>query len=155
MDTQTPAPALSLASLIAPANKTAWVEFKEGIAFEMVFVSKSKFKSITDQCTTLQFDPRSKVHQPRLDSIKLIELFVKEAVKSWRNVTPEKVSLIAPLDLSKVPQDQMQTEIPFNYEQLVALVKETYELDTFLQEAAMDIRCFNTGNVPKEDSAKN
>jgi hypothetical protein len=146
---------VQLASIIMSSPKTAWVEFKDGIAFEICYVSKSKFKNITDKCTTLQFDVRQKVHQPRIDTAAMVEMFVREAVKNWRNVTPRKVAQIAPLDLSKVSAEQMDMEVPFSLEQLTALVKETYELDSFLQEAAMDIRCFNNSLVDKELSTKN
>lgn len=153
-ETTTPAQLL-IADLMKSTVKTAWLEFKEGISFELKFVSKSKFRLITDQCTTLQFDPRSKVHQPKVDTTKMVELFVKEAVHNWRGATPRRLALIAPVNLESLSDEQKDAELVFSYEQLVALVKETYELDSWMQEAAMDIRCFNVGSVPKEDVAKN
>lgn len=145
-----------IADILKPTlTKTAWVEFKEGIMLEVAFVSKSKFKLITDQCTVLQYDPRSKVHQPKIDASKMIDLFVREAVKNWKNVTPRKLSQIAPIDLTNVEASIMDSEIPFSHEALAALTKETYELDSFVQEAAMDVRCFQQTVVPKEDAAKN
>lgn len=148
--------ALDLRKLINPSPKSIWVQYKDtGISFEVNFMSKARFKVLTDQCSSLVYNAESKTHQPKIDTKKLAAAYVEQAVKGWKGVTPKSLAAIAPVELSNLTEEQRNTELAYSADSMKFLVESTFELDTFLQEVTMNPALFNQTVVPFEDAAKN
>jgi len=153
MDTNNP---LDLRKLINPAPKSIWVQYRDtGISFEVNFMSKARFKVLTDQCSSLVYNADSKTHQPKIDTKKLAGAYVEQAVKNWKGVTPKSLSALAPVNTENLTDAQRETELEYSVDSMKFLVESTFELDTFLQEVTMNPALFNQTVVPIEDAAKN
>ena len=70
-DTNQPAsasPASKAPSLGAVLSKTvapsAWVEYKEGIKFQLRYMSKARFRALADECTEHRYNPQRQVREP-------------------------------------------------------------------------------------------
>jgi hypothetical protein len=76
--------------------------------------------------------------------------FCARAVEGWSGMTPRSLSRLVPIQ--NVPENMMDSEIPFSQEQLIKLVKNSAEIDAFLQQTATDVNFFNES---LEDELKN
>lgn len=148
---------MKLSKVIQTTSKTAWVEFESGMSFHLKYVSRSILKVLTEQCTTMQYSPQAKTHQPRVDNKKLTGLFLQEAVLGWRGVSPSALKNYVLLNLDGVSTEEMVTEVEFSQEELASLVDNSQAIDNFLFQAATDVQCFNQSAlaVPVEDATKN
>ena len=165
MDTQTSAPAtaasvlagvLDIRKIVNPAPKKIWVNYRDtGIELEVNFMSKARFKVISDKCSVVKYDEATKKHVPQIDTKKIAGMYVREAVTNWRGVTPKSLGSILPVNLENLTDEQQTTQIPFDVEQLSYLVENAFELDTFIQEVTMNPQLFNGSGASKEDVAKN
>lgn len=121
---------------------SAWVEFRNGLEFDVRFVSRAELQRIAQRCTVLRYDPKAKTRVPRLDSERFVRDFCDRAVKGWRGITPDSISTLVPVDLGKLTEEQRRSPIEFSLDNLVSLVSNAYELDDFLQDAVSDVSVF-------------
>lgn len=147
---------LDIRKIVNPAPKTIWVQYRDTkIEFAVNFMSKARFKVISDRCSTIKYDEGTRKHIPQIDTKKIAGMYVREAVTSWRGVTPKSLGSILPVELGNLTEEQQNTEIGFDVDQLVFLVENAFELDTFIQEVSMNPQLFNQNAVPMEDATKN
>lgn len=145
---------MSIANNIKPNSEALvrWVEFKNGISFQLKFVARATVQAITEQNTELRFDPRQKTRMPRINPEGLTADFVEAGVLNWKGVTPNSLAEIIPLDIAAYPAEERDKELPYNKEDCVAVVRAAYELDSFLQENCTDIAVFRS---KQESEVKN
>ena len=129
---------------------TAVVEFKEGILLHMSYISRVKLQQLYKTCTEMRYDTTKKARVPQVDQKKFSEEFCRLAVTGWGGVTYDSLSKVLPLN--RVDPSRRKESIPFSHEQLFALVQAAYELDTFIQDMAVDARVFSPD---LEDELKN
>jgi hypothetical protein len=154
--TTAPLSILDVRSFANPAPKTIWVQYRDtAIELEVCFMSKARFKVLTERCSTIRYDEATRKHVPQIDTKKIAGAYVREAVSNWRGVTPKGLGSIIPVNLENLTPEQQESQIPFSIEQLVFLVETAFEMDTFIQEVTMNPLLFNQQTVSKEDAAKN
>jgi len=125
-------------------NKTAWVEFQRGIQFQMSFVPRGAIRKMVDDCTVHKYDPTTKTREPQIDNKRFLTALCKRAVKDWKNVTPASLSKIVPVDLTELPEEAHEEELPFDIKTVITLAEEGYDFDTFIKDVAMDASYFNS-----------
>ena len=119
------------------------VEFKDSIILTLNYVSRIKLQSLWKSCTTLKFDRTTRQRTPQVDGTRFSEEFSRLAVSGWRGVTPRAIAAsLFPLDLSGMSEAEKDAEIPFTHENLSLLLSNSYELDTFIQDSAVDSALF-------------
>jgi hypothetical protein len=123
-------------------NLTATVEYKEGIRFIIRYVSRSSLMRLSRDCLTWKYDEKAKGRTQQLDNDRFAESFCRRCVVGWSGVTPHTLSKLIPLDLSKIDAAQRDEPLDFDFANLLVLVKNAYELDSFLQDTAVDIKVF-------------
>lgn len=135
---------MNLAKLV-PTNTesmTAVVEYRDGIKFKLRFISRSTLSRIGQLCVVWKYNDKTRQRQQHLDNDKYAAEFCRQAVIGWEGVTLRKLANLMPLDLSQVPAEDQDKDLPFDVDNLLVLVKNAYELDNFLQDTAVDIKMF-------------
>lgn len=150
--TTTAAPVTMGALLKKTDVPSVWVEYKEGISFLLSFVPKARFKEMVDKCTEMVYNPAIKARQPQLNGKKFFENFLSLAVKDWKGVTPDSISRIAPINIDGLTPEQLKQDMPYSVSALLDMIEIAYELDTFLQNTAMDLNVFRPSHA---DEVKN
>lgn len=146
-------PKLSLGSVLSKTvAPSAWVEYKEGIFFNLRFLPKSRFRAMADECTEFRYNPQTKVREPKLDTPRFLAKFLKESVLAWRGVTLRSLSRIVEIDISSYTEEELSQEIGFTIDELVRMMDMVYDIDPFIQAAVTDIKTFRPA---LEDELKN
>lgn len=152
---KTGAAPVNLASIIRQdVENLMWVEFQYGIFFQLKYLNRQTLQKLSKQATIMKYDSSVKARVPQLDADAVTEGFFKIAVKGWRGVTPRSLSKIVPIALESLTDAQKDEEIPFSQQSLLAITKEAYELDQFLQNAATDISTFDPDKEPSEKNSE-
>ena len=123
----------------------AAVEYRDGIMFKLRYISRHTLSKLSQSCLIWKFNDKTRVRQQQLDTERFAEEFCKKSVVGWEGVTPRKLASLMPLDLTKVPVEQQDAEMPFDLANLLVMLKHAYDLDTFLQDNAVDIKVFRPG----------
>ena len=138
--------------IIKDPDLTAWVEFKNGIEFNLRYVSKAALVKIARACTVYRYDSKQKGRVPEVDQDKMAESYCSRAVIGWRGATLARLQNLIPMNLSKMTKEQLEQDLEFNQTNLLDFLKVSDDLDVFLQEACSNLAVFNAS---KEDEEKN
>lgn len=151
--TTNPARKISLARVLdKTVSPSAWVEYKEGIFFELRYLSKSKFRQMAEDCTEHRYNAGTKVREPKMDTTKFMKKFVAASVSGWRGVTMQALSKLVEIDISGYSAEELKQELDFSVDELIRLIDMVMELDPFIQSSVMDIKVFRPA---LEDELKN
>ncbi len=142
----------TLSSLGIKNNMQAVVEFKDGLRFKLCYVSRSTLNRLLTSCTEFVYNSKLKTREPKLNLDNFVEQFSKIAVAGWEGATLRVLSGLAPLDTSAFTDAQLDAPFLFSQENLIFLMKNVYDLDDFLQNAACDVKFFPTN---KAEAVKN
>jgi len=139
---------IELASLIKANDKPeTWVEYRDGITFKLTYLSRPELQKIVKRSTVFKYDEKAKTRVQTTDSEKLTEEFCKAVVKDWKGVTFRSLATMTNIDLKAIAEERRDFEIAFSHDNCVTLMREAYDVDTFIQEASTDIRYFNAGHA--------
>lgn len=140
------------AALAKTATPEAWVEFKEGISFQLRYFPKARFRALADKHTEIVYNPQAKARAPKLNTEEFTKAFMKEVVLGWKGVTLDSLSKLCEIDISSYTREELVTELPFSVEELQRLTEMVYDIDPFINEACMNLGFFRP---QLEDEAKN
>jgi hypothetical protein len=134
---------------------TLWAEFLHGISLKIRYVPRHKLQMLMQTCMKLQTTKEKGriVREKVLDPEAFTRQFCALAVVDWKGITPKTVSKIVPTSIEGLTPEQLQTEIPFSLEDLVPLVKNSMDLDNFIQETAMDVGLFTSDKEEVEGNS--
>lgn len=147
-----PSGPILLESIFNKDRLTAKVEYKDGIIFDLNFVSRALFQKLTKESTVKKYDPETRNRVAQVDTDKLFVAFCAHAVTGWSGMTVRKAANIVPLKTTGLTAAQLDQEVPFSQEQLVFLIKNSAELESFLNENATQLSVFNDS---QDDEVKN
>lgn len=150
-----PKPTLNLNDLSAfqiKVSPEAEVPYREGLSFKLTYLSKPDLQRMMKGCVKMEHNPRTKQREPRIDNDDFMDKFCRRCVKGWTGATLRVISAIAMLDKSKITTEDLDKPVPFNHENLLFLLKNSYDVDEFLQNSATDVKVFNPN---WEDEVKN
>ena len=131
----------SLVADVKADNLTRWVEFKDGIEFQLRFVSKTVVQAIASNCNTLKYNKLTKQREPSINTDQMIAQLVEKGVVSWRGMTARRLQSLLPVR-SDVADADLDSEIPFSKDDCIYLVKNAFELDAWIQENCTDVSMF-------------
>lgn len=146
-----PAPfSLDFAAISAKDELTTWAEFKDGFKLEVRYMSRSELQKLSKKCTSNRFDPKTHQRLTELDPDKFVPQFVKATVRGWSGLTPNKLANLIRVDLSSIPEEKWDDEIAYSPEQMAYLMKNCYDLDTFLNTVVTDLTWFQSQTHAEE-----
>lgn len=121
---------------------TQEVEFKDKMFLTVSFLPRPTLQKIYKESQTMKMQYKTGIRAPETDNDKFSAKFCAEVVKDWRGFTPRKISELINIDLSQFSPEELDEQIPFSQDQIAFLVKEAYDLDTFLQNYCQDLSNF-------------
>lgn len=140
-----------LSKLVNTRQLQTEIEYKDGLTFKLRYVSRADLNRVTNQCITRKWDSKAKQAVPRLDTDKLVTVFCDMAVLGWSGAKVRVLRGLMPMVLPEnVTEAQLDLEVPFSQGNLVTLMKNCFDLDEFLQNAACDIKNFDTSQQEAE-----
>lgn len=128
------------------------VEYRDGLWFTLSFLGRSRLQTMMKNCTKMKLNPLTATREPTLDNDLFLSAFVAEVFHGWKGMTPRRLSDILPIDTKGFSEEELDAEIPYSQDQMTHILKNAYELDTFVQTFVQDLRNFEPH---KEHEEKN
>lgn len=121
----------------------AWVEVDGFPGFEvhLNYLARTELDKIRKKCTTSKFDRRTHQKVEEIDSELFVTAFVKACIKDWKGFTLEYATKLMPIEAPE-GLDPKTTAIEYTESNAHALVKESPEFDTWLNEVIFDLDHF-------------
>jgi len=123
-------------------RKSAWVEFQQGISFQVNYLSRGKLKRITENSTSFAYNPRTRAREPKMNNDFFNDTFIRETVVGWKGVTARSLSNLIDIDISEIPESKLDDPLDYDHNAMVVLFDEAYDLDQVLQDFVLDIKNF-------------
>jgi hypothetical protein len=144
---------LSLAAITSSKRLTVSLAFRDGISFDIAYLSRAKLQDIYKKSQKVDYNPATKTREQMSDPDKFAKLFVEACVLGWNGVTPKSIASHVQIDEAILADEKKANEpIPYTPENMFFLLRNAYEIDTFLQEAVGNLEVFAPG---KEEAEKN
>ncbi len=125
-------------------TKSVWIDYPslEGFSVQVTNLSRKELTSLRKRCTTQKFDRKTRGISEALDEEKFITHFTQSVVKNWKGLTLNHLETLILID--KGEKDGTE-ELPFSKDNAEALVSQSNEFDTWLNEVVFDLDNFRTG----------
>lgn len=124
-------------------TKSAWVEYPglRGFEVEIANISRQHLISLRKKCMITRFDRKTKAPIEELDEVKFVSEFTKATVKNWKGLKTSYLEYLLLVDLSDQDPD---AEIPFSLDDAEALVSNSGDFDSWLNDNVFDLQNFRT-----------
>ena len=124
-------------------TKSAWVEYPglRGFEVEIANISRQHLISLRKKCMITRFDRKTKAPIEELDEVKFVSEFTKATVKNWKGLKTSYLEDLLLVDLSDQDPD---AEIPFSLDDAEALVSNSGDFDSWLNDNVFDLQNFRT-----------
>ena len=136
---------ISLKALLVP-SKTVDIDYPglPGFTVTVSFLSRETLIGVRKKATKTTFKNRQPVEE--LNDEIFLQLYVKEAVRSWTGLKLSILEQLAPVDLTG--QDS-EAELEFNDENALFLMKNSSAFDAFISETVTDLGNFQKSSTQK------
>lgn len=121
----------------------------EGMHFTIGYLSRAATAEMARRCVTHRWNASRSSREATLDYAKLAKELSDAVVKGWRGVTPSKLAKFLPMKRALTPEE-LETEIPFDQENLRVLLENVTGLESALQDAANDASLFQPATLEAE-----
>jgi hypothetical protein len=124
-------------------TKSAWVNYP-GIRdweIEIANLSRPELVRLRKSCMFTKMDRRTRTPVEELDEEKFIEKFTKATIKGWKGL---KVKDLENLLLVDIGEEDPEKEVPYTEEDAAALVSNSAEFDSWLNDAVFDLDNFRS-----------
>jgi hypothetical protein len=130
---------ISLKNLLVP-SKALEVEYPGMPEFkiQVAFLSRETLQTIRKKSTKTSFKNRQPVEE--LNDELFLELYVKNAIKSWSGLKLKYLEQLAPVDLTGQDAD---AELEYSEENALYLMKNSTNFDSFVSEQVTDLGNFS------------
>ncbi|HEY9705417.1 MAG TPA: hypothetical protein V6C58_23470 [Allocoleopsis sp.] len=137
------AEALSLKSLLVP-TKSLEVEYPgmEGFVINVAFLSREALVNIRKKATKQTYKNRQPTDE--LDDELFLKLYVNGCIKGWRGLKLSYLNQLAPVELDAGVD--LNTELPYDQENALYLMKSSANFDAFISETVTDLSNFTKDN---------
>ena len=134
---------MSLLKNLMVDTKSAWVEYPglRGFEVEIANISRQHLISLRKKCMITRFDRKTKAPIEELDEVKFVSEFTKATVKNWKGLKTSYLEDLLLVDLSDQDPD---AEIPFSLDDAEALVSNSGDFDSWLNDNVFDLQNFRT-----------
>lgn len=122
-------------------SKSAWVDFEglSGFSVEVVNLSRKELTNLRKSCVTQKFERSSREKVEILNEEKFVREFTKKVVKNWKGLTLENLSQLMLIETGGL---DLKEELDYTEENAQALVENSTEFDTWLNEVIFDLDNF-------------
>jgi|SRR6056300_1091423 hypothetical protein len=133
-------------------SKTAWVDFPglNGFEIEVANLSRKELTALRKRCTSQKFDRKTRMMEEILDEEKFVEEFAKGVIKNWRGLTLGHLETLILIDTSG---KDVTEELPYSQDNAQALVSNSTDFDTWLNEVVFDLDNFRSSGEGKDSGA--
>jgi len=133
-------------------SKSVWMDFPglDGFSVEVVNLSRKELTGLRKRCTTNKFDRKTRQLTENLDEDKFVAEFSKASIKNWKGLSIEHLETL--MLISTDGQDPA-SEVEYTVDNAEALVSNSSEFDTWLNEVVFDLDNFRSqreGGNPKK-----
>ena len=132
-------------------SKTAWVDFPglNGFELEVANLSRQELTGLRKRCTSQKFDRKTRMMEEILDEEKFVEEFAKGVIKNWRGLTLAHLETLLLIDTSN---KDLSEELPYSQENAKALVSNSTDFDSWLNEVVFDLDNFRSPGEGKDSA---
>ena len=125
-------------------SKAVWIDFPwlTGFSVEVANLSRKELTALRKRCTTQKFDRKTRQLVETLDEDKFVVEFSEASIKNWKGLTVEHLETLLLIDTDG--QDP-SSEVEYTKDNAEALVTNSSEFDTWLNEVVFDLDNFRTG----------
>ena len=133
---------MNLKSLMVD-TKSAWINYPgfEDFEVEVVNLAREKLVALRKSCLETRFDRKTKQPIEELNEKKFIRAFTDATVKNWRGL---KLDYVEQLMLVDISAEDPNVELPYSADNAEALVSNSADFDTWLNEVVFDLDNFRT-----------
>jgi hypothetical protein len=124
-------------------SKSVWLKFPalEGFEVEVAIISRKELSNLRKACTVQRFDRKTRTTMEELDESKFVSRFAKATVKNWKGL---KLKYLETLILIDTDGRDLEEELDYSEENAEALVANSTEFDTWLNECVFDLDNFRS-----------
>lgn len=125
-------------------TKSAWVSYPgyDGLEIELVNLSRPELTALRKRCIVTKFDKATRKPVETLDEEKFISEFTKATIKNWKGFKYKYLEDFLLVDISSLNSED---ELSYSQDNAVALVTNSSEFDTFVNDAVFDLSNFRGG----------
>lgn len=133
---------IDIKSLIADAPE-AWIKHEgSGMEFKLRFTNRTAITKIFERNSVHTYDPKLKARVPKVNQEKAMDELIRTRVLDWRNVTLRQLREYLPIP-QRLSDSVLDKPLPFDHEQLQAVLMQSAELDTWIQDSLVNPRLFS------------
>lgn len=124
-------------------SKSVWMDFPglDGFSVEVVNLSRKELTGLRKRCTTNKFDRKTRQLTENLDEEKFVSEFSNASIKNWKGLSLEHLETL--MLISTEGQDP-SAEVEYTADNAEALVANSSEFDTWLNEVVFDLDNFRS-----------
>lgn len=121
----------------------------KNFVLKMCYLPREKLTSIREKHVVISFNRVTRQREETVDTDKFMNDYIKEAVVGWKGLTMEIVKSLVPIE---VVEADLKTEVPYDHEDALWLVKNSSEFDSFISDTMNQVDVFSVTN--KEEVTK-
>jgi hypothetical protein len=143
---------MSIIKNLMVTDKVTEVEFPDidGFKVSICYLGRDRLMKIRNSALVYKFNKRTRQREEEVDNDKFLEAYTEAVVKGWSGLTVKGLSLLLPVDLSKMDSKK---EIPYSAEDALDLIKNSTIFDQFISDTLNNFDAFET--EAKETTEKN
>lgn len=124
-------------------TKSAWKEYPglEGFEVEIANLARTELIKLRKDCMYQKIDRKTRQTVEELDEKKFVKKFTDATVKGWKGLKLKYLEELLLVDLSGHDREE---ELPYSPEEAEALVSNSSDFDTWLNEAVFDLDNFRS-----------
>jgi len=131
---------------------TNWVEYPEIDGFEVhfKFLSREDLLKIRNKSTVLKLNKKTRAKEEVVDNNRFIANYAEATILGWRGLKIKNLPDLLPMDVTGMNGN---TEVVYDSDEAVELLKNSTEFDEFVTETLNDFQLFT--NKKAEEDVKN
>lgn len=134
---------MSILKKLMVDTKSAWVSYPgmRDWEIEIANLSRPELLKLRKSCMYTKMDRKTRQPVEELDEQKFIDQFTEATVKNWKGL---KVKNLEDLLLVDIGSEDPEQEVPYTSEDAAALVANSAEFDSWLNDAVFDLDNFRS-----------
>lgn len=134
----------AIKDLLATEEKTLWVRYTDEFEINIRYLPRRELARISESSQEVTWDKKTHTRIDRVDTEKFYSKFVEKAILGWRGLTLKTLAKIVPI---KLGDSDPTNEVVFTKENAIELLRSAYDLDSFLQDAILDVQRFDSEQI--------
>jgi hypothetical protein len=131
---------LKISELLAEEEKTIWIKYLDDFEINIRYLPRRELVKISEDSTEITWDKKTHTRIDKVNTDRFYSRFVEKAILGWRGL---KVSTLAKIVPIKLDGQDPESEVEFTKENAIELLRSGYDLDSFLQDAILDVQRFD------------